>query len=320
MLISVLAILLGLVLLTYGADRFVIGAASVGRFLGLSPMIVGLTIVAFATSAPEMLVAGVAAWDGATGLAIGNAVGSNITNIALVLGATAAIAPLSVHSKTIRREFPMMFVVLIVTFALLLDGDLSRLDGSILLLGLLLLIASTVYLGKKSRPDDPILEEFEEELEEGLTPMMAFFWLMLGSLLLLAGSRVLVNGAVDIARFLGVSDLIIGLTIVAVGTSLPELAASLMSAMKNEQDMALGNILGSNMFNMLGVLSVPGLIHPAPVAQDVMVRDFPIMFFLSALMFFMSYGFHEGGTITRINGIILLSCFAAYELLLYFTG
>ncbi len=320
MLINTLAVLIGLALLTYGADRFVIGASSVGAKFGMSPLIIGLTIVAFATSVPEMLVAGVAAWDGKTGLAIGNAIGSNITNIALVLGATALMSPLLVNSGTIKREFPMMFVALFLAYGLLLDGDLSRLDGAILLFGMFLMIAVTVFLGKKSAVDDPIKLDFEEELENDLSTNAAVFWLILGSILLFVGSQALVKGASNIAQFWGVSDLIIGLTIVAVGTSLPELAASLMSALKGEQDMALGNIIGSNMFNMLGVLSVPGLIHPATVNGDVLTRDFPIMLFLSVLMFFMSYGFRKAGKITKLHGAILLVAFVIYQFVLFRSG
>ncbi|MFK8067330.1 MAG: calcium/sodium antiporter [Gammaproteobacteria bacterium] len=320
MLINTLAVLIGLALLTYGADRFVIGASSVGAKLGMSPLIIGLTIVAFATSVPEMLVAGVAAWGGKTGLAIGNAVGSNITNIALVLGATAFVSPLLVHSGTIKREFPMMFAALFLAYALLWDGLLSRLDGSILLVSMFLMIMVTVFLGKKSSVFDPVKIDFEEELENDLTTNAAVFWLILGSVLLFAGSQALVKGASNIAQFWGVSDLIIGLTIVAIGTSLPELAASLMSAIKGEQDMALGNIIGSNMFNMLGVLSVPGLIHPAKVDGEVLTRDFPIMLFLSILMFFMSYGFRKAGKITKLHGAILLVAFAIYQFVLFRSG
>ena len=320
MLISILAVLLGLALLTYGADRFVIGAASVGRNLGMSPMLVGLTIVAFATSAPEMLVAGVAAMAGKTGLAIGNAVGSNITNIGLVLGATVVISPLLVHSGTIKREFPLMFIAIFLAYGLMLDGDLSRLDGFILLLGLVAMIGVTVFLGKQSSPGDPVKLEFEEELETELPIKRALFWLILGSILLLVGSQALVKGAVDIAHVLGVSDLVIGLTIVAIGTSLPELAASLMSAIKGEQEMALGNIIGSNMFNMLAVLCVPGLINPAEVSKEVLTRDFPIMLLFSALMFFMSYGFRKEGKITKSHGVILLTGFVIYQFILFRSG
>lgn len=320
MLMSVLAVLLGLVFLTYGADRFVIGAASVGRKLGMSPMIIGLTIVAFATSVPEMLVAGVAAMAGKTGLAIGNAVGSNIANIGLVLGATVLISPLLVHSSTIKREFPLMFIALFLAYGLMFDGDLSRIDGFILLIGFLAMIGVTIFLGRKSSPLDPVKLEFEEELETELPIKIALFWLVLGSILLLVGSQALVKGAVDIAQAMGVSDLVIGLTIVAVGTSLPELAASLMSAIKGEEDMALGNIIGSNMFNMLAVLCVPGLIHPAKVGDNVLTRDFPIMILLSVLMFFMSFGFRKAGKITKLHGVILLTGFVIYQFTLFRSG
>lgn len=317
MLISILVVLLGLVLLTYGADRFVDGAAAVGRNLGMSPMIIGLTIVAFATSAPEMLVAAVAALDGAPELAVGNAVGSNITNIGLVLGMTAIISPLMVNSSTIKREFPLMFIAVFLAYGLLLDGDLSRIDGIILLLAMIATICVTIYLGKNSPINDPVREDFEEELEESLPAKAAFFWLILGTVLLLVGSKLLVKGAVDIAHVFGLSDLVIGLTIVAIGTSLPELAASIASALKGEQDMALGNIIGSNMFNMLAVLFVPALILPSKISEEVLTRDFPFMLLLSALMFFMSFGFRKAGKITKLNGVVLLVGFAFYQFMLF---
>lgn len=313
MLISILAVLLGLVLLTYGAERFVMGASGLAHSLGMSPMIIGLTIVAFATSAPEMLVSGVAAWSGKSGLAVGNAVGSNIANIGLVLGMTALIAPLSVHSNTIKREFPLMFMALILAYVLLLDGDLSRIDGVILLTGMVLMICVTVYLGKHPQAADPVKEEFESEVVTDLTTRSALLWLVLGCGLMLAGSQALVHGAVDIARSMGVSDLVIGLTIVAIGTSLPELAASVMSAVKGEQDIALGNIIGSNMFNMLGVLCLPGLINPVQTGRDVLIRDFPFMFLLSILMFFMAFGFRKAGIINRFEGLILFAGFICYQ-------
>lgn len=317
MLISVLAVLLGLVLLTYGADRFVDGAAAVGRSFGMSPMIIGLTIVAFATSAPEMLVAAVAALDGAPELAVGNAVGSNITNIGLVLGMTAILSPLVVQSSTIKREFPLMFFAVILAFGLLLDGDLSRMDGVILLVAMIATIGVTIYLGKHSPVDDPIIQGFEEELEDPLPTKSAYFWLVVGTALLMGGSKLLVYGAVEIAQVFGISDLVIGLTIVAIGTSLPELAASLMSAIKGEQDMALGNVIGSNMFNMLAVLFVPGLILPGEVSKEVLTRDFPFMLLLSVLMFFMAYGFRKTGKITKLNGVILLAAFVFYQFMLF---
>lgn len=320
MIFSSLAVLLGLALLTYGADRFVLGASGLARNLGMSPLIIGLTIVAFATSAPELLVAAVAAWKGSTGLAIGNAVGSNIANIGLVLGATAIITPLTVHSSTIKREFPLMFVALILALVLLWDGDLNRMDGVILVIALFLMISLMVYLGKQSPIADPLKQEFEQELAgelAGLTLRMTLIWLLVGLVLLLTGSQVLVRGAVDIAQIMGVSDLVIGLTIVAVGTSLPELATSVMSAIKDEQDIALGNVIGSNMFNILGVLSVPGLVRPEAVSQEVMNRDFPFMLLMSALMFFMAYGFRRADRITRLNGMVLLGGFIAYQFILF---
>ncbi len=317
MMLSIIAVLVGLVFLTYGADRFVLGASGLARTLGLSPLIIGLTIVAFATSAPELLVAAVASMEGSPGLAIGNAVGSNITNIGLVLGITAIISPLLVNSITIKREFPIMFAALLLTYALIFSGDLSRLDGMILAIGLVVIITLTVYLGKRGGKDDPLIAEIEAEVVEGLSLKAASLWLVFGLALLVGGSQAMVYGAVEIAKAFGVSDLVIGLTIVAIGTSLPELAASVMSALKGEQDLALGNVIGSNMFNILGVMAVPGLIAPSAVDAEVLSRDYPFMLLLSALMFFMAYGLRRAQTITRLNGVLLLVGFIAYQYILF---
>lgn len=317
MLLSSLAVILGLVLLTYGADRFVIGASGLARSLGLSPMIIGLTVVAFATSAPEMLVAAVAALEGSPGMAVGNAVGSNIANIGLVLGVTALISPLVVNSATIRREFPIMFAALFLTYALIFQGDLNRVDGIVLAIGLVVIVALTVYLGRKSGPNDPLVAELENEIPDSIPLGYALFWLAVGLAMLIGGSQAMVYGAVEIARALGVSDLVIGLTIVAVGTSLPELAASVMSALKGEQDIALGNVIGSNMFNILGVMAVPGLLSPASVDSEVLQRDYPFMLLMSFLMFFMAYGLRRAQKITRLNGAILLIGFMVYQVILF---
>jgi len=257
MLMSVVAIVVGFVLLVWGADRFVLGASATARCFGVSPMIVGLTIVGFGTSAPELLVSGVAAWQGNPGLAIGNAIGSNITNIGLVLGVAALIRPLDVHSQTLRRELPVLLLVMAFGLVLLLDDELSRGDGLLLLFGLGLMVYWMVMLGLRSRAD-PLSGEFDAEMPEQMPVGRALMWLALGMIVMFAGSRLLVNAAVDIAHYLGVSDLIIGLTIIAIGTSLPELAATIMSALRNEHDIAIGNVIGSNMFNLLGVMGLPG--------------------------------------------------------------
>lgn len=318
--ISFLAILGGFMLLVWGADRFVTGAAATARNLGVSPLIIGLTIVGFGTSAPEMLVSAMAAWAGNPGIAVGNAIGSNITNVGLVLGLTALISPLAVKSETLRREFPILFAVTTLVLILLLDGDLSRLDGVILLAGFGLMIYWLVGLGLRERACDPMQDEFAEEIPADMTMGRALFWVALGLIVLLLSSRLLVWGAVNVAQYFGVPDLIIGLTIVAIGTSLPELAASITGALKGEDDIAIGNVLGSNMFNLLAVLGLPGLISPLTTPDDVMTRDFPIMFGFTALLFAFAYGFRDQGRINRPEGGILLAGFVAYLGLLFYAS
>lgn len=321
MLENILIIIAGFLILLYGADRFVTGAAATARNLGVSPLIIGLTIVGFGTSAPEILISVVSSMGGNPGLAIGNAIGSNITNIALVLGTTALITPLDVRSETLRREYPILFAVTLVVLVLLMDGYFSRLDGLIMLAGLAVLIYGIVMIGMRSRTTDPISQEFAQEIPaKGMKTPRAVLWFSIGFFLLLLGSKLLVMGAVEIAHMWGVSDLVIGLTIVAIGTSLPELAASIMSALKKEPDIAIGNIIGSNMFNLLAVLSLPGIIDPGPLQHEVMNRDFPIMIGLTVLLFVMAYGFKGPGRVNRIEGGLLLMAFIAYQLLLYYTG
>lgn len=319
MLNYLLAIAGGFVFLVWGADRFVVGAAATARNLGVSPLIIGLTIVGFGTSAPEMLVSGVAAWQGNPGLAVGNAIGSNITNIALILGLTALITPLAVNSRMLKRELPILSVAMLAGLVLLVDGDLSRLDGALLLLGLLAMVIWMVRAGLKDRDSDPLGAEFSDEIPTDMPMGRALFWVGVGLLVLLLSSRLLVWGAVEIAQALGVSDLVIGLTIVALGTSLPELAASVVSALKGEPDIAIGNVIGSNLFNLLAVLGIPGLLSPLLIDNAVLTRDYPIMIGLTLAFFLMAYGFRGPGRINRLEGVLLLVCYAGYQTLLYFS-
>ncbi len=327
-LIDFTAILAGFALLIWSADLFVSGASATARNLGVSPLIIGLTIVGFGTSAPEILVATIAASGGNPGLAVGNAIGSNITNIALVLGATAVIIPLSVHSSILKREYPLLFVATLLAVMLMsMDNTLGRIDGVIMSLALLGLMTWIVQSALKQRrcdkaslDADPLSCEFDQEIPLDMPMRKAILLLIAGIILLLVSSKLLVWGAVNVATAFGVSDLIIGLTIVAIGTSLPELAASIASARKGEHDIALGNVIGSNMFNTLGVLGVAGLIQPAELASGVLSRDLPIMVVLTIMMFFMAFGRGKTGQITRFEGGILLTIFAAYEVILYFSA
>ena len=286
MLVSCIFVLIGLALLIYGADMFVNGASSIARQLGMPPLIIGLTIVGFATSAPEILVGSVSALQDKTAIAIGNALGSNITNIGLVLGISVLMLPITVASGTIKREYGLMCIALILALLLMLDGHLSRIDAIILLVALIGSLGWIVWIAKKSSANDPLIGEFEQELSE-VNPdptKIAVVKLLIGLILLVGGADLLVRGAVFIAESYGVSDLVIGLTIVAIGTSLPELAASIASILKKEADIAIGNIIGSNMFNILAVLGIPALINPDYFASEVLTRDYPAMVGLSLLL------------------------------------
>ena len=317
---ELLAIAGGFVLLTWSADRFVVGASALAYNLNVSPLIIGLTIVSLGTSAPEILVSAVASLQGNGGLAIGNALGSNIINIALILGVTALIVPLKVHSSIVRREMPVLIGVMLLGLMLLLDGRLGQLDGIVLLSGMALMLLWMTRIGKKEKSShDPISEEFADEVPTNLSMSRAGFWIVVGGLCLLGSSKLLVWGAVAIAHAMGVSDLIIGLTIVAMGTSLPELAASVMSALKNEHDIAIGNVIGSNIFNLLAVLGLPGLLNPGPFDAIVLTRDYPVMLGLTVLFFIMAYGFRGPGRINRFEGALLVLAFVGYQTLLYFS-
>lgn len=301
-----------------GCRRFVHGASAVARNLGISPLIIGLTIVGFGTSAPEILVSIVSALEGNPGLAVGNALGSNITNIGLVLGITALITPLVVKSETLRREYPVMFAVMLLAMGLMVDGDLSHLDGIILLLGLCLMIYWMITMGMRKNRVDPMEYEYAQEIPL-ISTQKALLWLLAGFLVLLFSSRILVWGSINIAHELGVSDLVIGLTIVAIGTSLPELAASVMSALKKEPDIAIGNVIGSNMFNLLAVLGAPAVIAPLQLESGILSRDYPFMIGLSIALFIMAYGFKGDGRINRVEGGLLLLTYVAYMTVLYFS-
>ena len=311
------AVVGGLVLLIYGADRFVDGAAATARNFGVSALVIGVVVVGFATSAPEMLVSGVAAYEGTPSVGIGNAVGSNIANIGLVLGVTALFAPLTVRSAVLRREFPVMFLALVLATVLMSDLELSRRDGVILALSMVLMLAITVYLGAHGRQADPLLEEISHHPERQMSQLKATLWVVVGLALLLFGSHTLVWGAVRVATLIGISEVVIGLTIIAVGTSLPELAASVVSAAKGAPEIALGNVIGSNMFNALGVLAAPALIHPAGFEREVLYRDIPVMFIFTIAMLLMAWAYKRAGRINRIEGLLLLLAFCGYQASLF---
>lgn len=313
MLIPVLAVIAGLVILVWSADQFVDGAASTARHFGMPPLLIGMVIVGFGTSAPEMVVSALAASQGNPGIALGNAYGSNIANIALVLGLTALISPIAVHSKVLRKELPILIILTALAAFQLWDGDVSRTDAWVLLAVFTGLMGWTIHQGLRNKEDVLGSEVAEELAISGIPLRQALLRLTGGLIVLVASSRLLVWGAVDIAQGLGVSDLVIGLTIIAVGTSLPELASSLIATCKGEHDIALGNVLGSNIFNTLAVVGIAGAIHPMGVGPEVLTRDVLVMAGLTLSLFVFCYGFRGPGRINRFEGAILLACYIGYS-------
>lgn len=309
------AVVLGLVLLVWSADRFVEGAAATAKHFGMPPLLIGMIIVGFGTSAPEMVVSAISSFQGKPGIALGNAYGSNIVNITLILGLTALIKPIVVHSQVLRKELPILAAVTGLTVWQLWDSEISRGDAVVLLVVFTGLMAWTIWQGLQKA--DNLGLEVEQRMETAETPFrQAAFWLAAGLILLIVSSRVLVWGAVAIAQGLGVGDLIIGLTIVAVGTSLPELASSIIAARKGEHDIALGNVIGSNLFNTLAVVGIAGLIGPISVGAEVLSRDILVMSLLTVALFVLGFGFRGPGRINRYEGGILLICYFAYTIYL----
>ncbi len=305
----------------WSADKFVFGASALARNLGISPMIIGLTIVAMGSSAPEIMIAVTASLQGNVDTAVGNAIGSNITNIALVLGLTALFHPLSVSSTTIKREIPLILVVTAIATYMLANSNFSFNEGLILIVGFVLYIATllvvTLRRSKQNPIDDKMVLEAEQEVPDGVSTKQSVIWLVVGMILLPLSASFLVDSSIFIAKAFGISDLVIGLTVIAIGTSLPELAASIMSIIKKEDDLALGNIIGSNIFNILAVLSLAGLIAPGDIDNAAAVRDAPFMLATTFLLFILC--FSRGGKfrITRAKGLLLLAVFIGYQVLLF---
>ncbi|MDY6216739.1 calcium/sodium antiporter [Actinobacillus porcinus] len=319
MLLPSLAIIGGLLLLIWSADRFVDGAAATARHFGMPQLLIGMVIIGFGTSAPEMIVSAFSAINGNPGIALGNAYGSNITNIALILGLTALILPLAVNSQVLKQELPVLIFVTVLSAFLIMDGDVSRLDAWILLVVFFIYMGWTIWNGLHNK-EDSLTTDVKEELQEQAYMSLgkALLLVVIGLALLMVSSQLLVWGAVEVAHYFGVSDLIIGLTIVAVGTSLPELASSIMAARKNEVDLAVGNIIGSNLFNTLAVVGIAGAISPMHVGQEIFTRDMFVMSILTLLLFF--FGFGKKGEINRFKGMILLVTYIAYNFYLFKTA
>ncbi len=317
LLLPIIAVVISLALLAISADKFVDGASSVAKNLGVSPLLIGLTVVSFGTSAPEILIAVMSAGNGSSEIAIGNAIGSNIANIALILGAASLFIPIPVASEVLRREIPLLCAVVLFSSALLFDLHLSRIDGAAAIFTLLLCLGWLIWQGK-SRQDDSISDEYEESIEK--TNVKTAWIITLVSLVtLLISARVLVWGAVEIARAANVSELMIGLSIVAVGTSLPELAATIASLLRREFGLAIGNVVGSNLFNALAVIGIVALMAPGDLDVMIRNRDTVVHIALTICLVIFCVGFKRAGRINRFEGFLLLSSFIAYQWFLYST-
>ena len=316
MLLNFIALFVGLIVLVVSADKFVVGTVSIARNLGVSPLLIGLTIVGLGTSAPEILVSAIASSQGNPGLAVGNALGSNIANIGLILGCTALISPLAFKSGLLKRELPILMVISLICFFMAFDG-LDKFDGVVMLVMLATFLMWLIRMARKQKNkgsvDDPLEQELIDEMPKDVSTKKAWLFFALGLVGLLLSSRLLVWAAVNIAVSFGVSDLVIGLTIVALGTSLPELAASISSVLKKEDDLAVGNVIGSNVYNLLAVYSLPGLIAPGPVAESVIYRDFPVLLGFTGVLFIIGFGLTKIGHINRWEGGGLVLAYCSYQ-------
>lgn len=312
MLLASVAIIIGLPVLLWSAGKFVGGAASVANHFGVSPLLIGMLIIGFGTSAPEIIVSIFAAIQGNSGIALGNAYGSNIANIMLILGLTALISPIAVKSEIIKKELPVLLGITFFAAWQVLDKQVSK-DDAFSLLGLfVLLISWSIYHGMKA-DSDALADEYSDEINanEG-TVKTHVMWLIAGLLLLVASSRMLVWGAVEVATFFGVSDTIIGLTVIAIGTSLPELASSLVAVKKGEHDLAIGNVIGSNMFNTLAVVGIAGTIQPMAISADFLYRDVVVMLASTVALFVFCIGIKRQGRLNRVEGGAFVLAYAAY--------
>lgn len=317
MLLPIFAIVVSLALLAISADKFVDGASSIAFKFGISPLLIGLTIVSFGTSAPEMLIAVMSATSGSSAIAVGNAIGSNIANIALILGAASLFMPLPVASTVLRREIPLLLGVVLFSTALIYDLHLSVADGIALLVTLFLCLGWLIWQGK-SEPDDIIGEEYEDNVDIKTDTKRSVIITITALIVLLISSKALVWGAVEIARAANVSELMIGLSIVAVGTSLPELAATIACVLRREFGLAIGSIVGSNMFNALAVLGIVAVLAPGDLDIMVRNRDAMVHIALTIALFIFCVGWKKaGGRINRIEGLIFVIAFVAYQSLLY---
>ncbi|MBU1628635.1 MAG: calcium/sodium antiporter, partial [Gammaproteobacteria bacterium] len=305
--------------LGWGAHILVHGAASFAKKLGVPPLVIGLTIIAIGTSVPEIVISLISAIHRTPDIAIGNAVGSNIANIGLVLGITAMVTPLKMRSRTIRKELPLLFLVMLLVSILLLDGMLSFLDAMILMGVSSIVVLWLVIQGMRRHTPQTVLEaEVKKEIPRRIHLTITVFQMLIGLVLLPIGSKVVVESATYIARLFHVRDIVIGLTVVAIGTSLPELATAIMGACKKEYEIVIGNIVGSNIFNLLAVLPISALLHPVVLHSQIVLRDFSVMFALTILLYIFSFGLRGPEKTTRFEGFFLLLVYVIYLGSLFF--
>ena len=297
----------GLIMLFIGAEGLIRGSSNLAIKIGITPLVVGLTVVAFGTSTPELVVSLKAALLGNSSISLGNVVGSNIANIALILGVAALIKPLDVHAKVIMREIPIMIGISLLLLLLLLDGELGFIDGLVFVSGIITYTFVNVWMARKEKSPE-VVKEFKEGLKSKLGIPVSIVLMIAGLGLLILGANLFVQSAVAIAKMFNVSDAIIGLTIVAIGTSLPELITSIVAAYKKESDIAIGNVVGSNIFNILGILGITALIIPISSA-GISYIDLGVMLFTAIILFPLS---RSGFSISRMEGALLLVGYAGY--------
>jgi cation:H+ antiporter len=315
--LALITLIVSFIALLWAANHLVTGASGIARYYRIPPLIIGLTLVAFGASIPEIMVAITAALEGRNELAIGNAVGANIANIGLVLGLTILLRPLTIHSPLLRREYPLLFLIMLFTYSLMLDGYLSVIDGCLFLVACIVLIGYFIFLARRSR-NDPLAREFHQTIDIKRSMKANLLSVIIGLTILPFSARFLVNSTVHIAHWLGVSELVMGLTIIAIGTTLPNMATSIVAAYKGQDDIAVGNILGSNMFNMLVVIAFPGIINPSAISRTILMRDIPVMFIITLVLLFITYRYKK--KISRWHGGLLLLIYCCYMFSLIFNA
>lgn len=320
LLLPSILLIIGLALLVWSSDIFIDGAASVAKHQNISPLVIGVVVLGFGTSMPEVVVATLASLEGSPGLAIGNAIGSNIANIGLVLGITALIAPIMVKSIILRRELSLLLAISFAVYFFIIDRQLSQIDGLVLVALLIGAMYWMIKSNKNSDAKDPLSEETKQEVEEipQLSKKKSYAYLLGGLIVLMVSAKMMVSGAVDIAHYFEVPEVVIGLTVIAIGTSLPELAAAISAAAKNEADLMIGNIVGSNLFNILAVLAVPALLAPSALESQVVLFDYPIMLLFTVAMLLLALPIFGKAVINRPKGLILTAGFVSYLVFLYF--